>query len=360
MGRKAIIIIHGLGSQQKFDTMNAFIKGYLKSKGGHPVHEIRNIGNKSVSCVCFRNRNDETDVLEYYWANHAENIISNTEVIEWLFTVAAGARKYYSDKQNMHTVNDHLFSKDGEFAYMTYLLDILGALRIFRVLFRMTLGNVKLMKLLTHLIDKPLRRFIADSLGDVTIYTAMDTNKKYHDIRETIITGAVNMFKYLMLDSYDSIEIYGHSLGSVIAYDALGRINREMNIDAGLRDFADKITKFVTFGSPLDKIAFFFDEQLDNEERRIRYNIVTQLHGFRRKTVDVSIIADGISSYFNHMKWLNYWEKSDPISGHLDVYSNVENIELDFSAYITAGEWFRKHYSTNSHSLYWSLPDIYK
>lgn len=354
MGRKAIIVLHGVGRQERFSTLNAFLKTQLKEHPGKARHVLRDMGGKPVTCIHMPEK--DTDVFEYHWAHHAENVISNKEVMDWIFTVASGARKFYSDKDNMHSINDRLFRQDGEFAYMTYLLDIIGAVKFLQLLFRMTLGNLRIMRFLTHFIDKPLRSVLADSLGDVTVYTSMDTNKKYHDIREAILSEAAALFKTIMLDNtYDGIKIYSHSLGSVIAYDALGRINREMNIDPGLRDYAAKISTLITFGSPLDKIAFFFDEKLNSDEQRIRYNIITQLHGLRRKYIDDSVISNGLVSYFDHIKWTNYWAKSDPISGHLDVYSNVENIELDFSPYIKAPAWFKNHYSTNAHSLYWQF-----
>lgn len=340
MGRKVIILFHGVGRQARFSTVNAFLSVYLERHGGNATHCLKDVCGKPVSCISITGNSQELDIYEYHWSHLSNNIVRSDEVIDWVFKVAEGAKQFYS--KNSISVNDELFRKDGEFSYVDYLVNIIGAMRILRLSMNLAFGNMSLMHFLAGFADRSLRYMLTENLGDVTVYTSMDESCAYHNIRKSILKGAYSMLKCLLLDNeYDEIVLYGHSLGSVIAYDALGMLNREMNIDPGLRDFAGKITELITFGSPLDKTAFFFDEKLDNDRNRVRYNIVTQLHGLRRKNIDESILHNGIEQYFNHVKWTNYWSKSDPISGHLDVYTDVRNIEMDFS------------HLSNPHSEYW-------
>ncbi len=197
---------------------------------------------------------------------------------------------------------------------------------------------------------------VVDYLGDVALYCSTDKKSKYFDVRQRILNGAYEKSKFLLeSDQYSEILFSGHSLGSVIAYDTLDRLNKEMNVNPKLREYASKIKGLVTFGSPLDKIAFFFDEKIDQVRQNIRYAIVSQLHSFKRVNVDTTSLENGVEQCLADVKWLNFWTKPDPVSGHLDVYKDVSNIELDFSK--TIGD---SDLSVKSHSFYWQSEEMYQ
>ncbi|MFH1856404.1 MAG: hypothetical protein ABH836_04130, partial [Candidatus Omnitrophota bacterium] len=120
-----------------------------------------------------------------------------------------------------------------------------------------------------------------------------------------------------------------------------------------------KIKGLVTFGSPLDKIAFFFDEKVNQKEQAFRYAIISQLHGFKRVNVDTETLENGVHQYFDDMKWLNFWTKPDPVSGHLDVYKGLENIELDFSDKIKIRRVLGSEFAIESHGLYWQSQEMF-
>ena len=63
-----------------------------------------------------------------------------------------------------------------------------------------------------------------------------------------------------MIHGMKKIIIVGHSLGSVIAFDTLNRITHAANIDQEKWRSVGKIEGLITFGSPLDKLAFSFRE----------------------------------------------------------------------------------------------------
>lgn len=161
----------------------------------------------------------------------------------------------------------------------------------------------------------------------------MDVQSKYYEIRTKVLEESVTLLKQL-LEEYHQIVVVGHSLGSVIAFDTLNRINIEMNIGTVPPDHAGRIAGFVTFGSPLDKIAFFFREHTPDDQF-IRRQILNHLHGFKSRNLglqtDARPVENPIRRYLEHVRWLNFWDRQDPISGHLDFYniSDEDNIELN-------------------------------
>jgi len=60
------------------------------------------------------------------------------------------------------------------------------------------------------------------------------------------------------------VAIVGHSLGSVIAYDTLNGLINEDERNGRKTGILKRTSILLTFGSPLDKIAFFFTLQSKN------------------------------------------------------------------------------------------------
>lgn len=88
---------------------------------------------------------------------------------------------------------------------------------------------------------------------------------------------------------------------------------------------ADRLNGFVTFGSPLDKIAFFF-RQRAKDDQVIKRQLIKSLHAFKTKDWDPIgqnklHLHDDFKSYLSHMAWLNFWDPKDPVDGHLDFYN---------------------------------------
>jgi hypothetical protein len=154
-----------------------------------------------------------------------------------------------------------------------------------------------------------------------------------------VINNALDELRALLnsKENYDQIIIAGHSLGSVIAYDALNRLIRDMNakpIEAQKAEEAkkakEKIIGLVTFGSPLDKIALFIREQagkgkyiqrqiLDNEYSFHAYEDADarSLGYIKKPSID---IGNPMKSKLLNVRWVNFYHKKDLISGKLDLY----------------------------------------
>lgn len=387
MNRKtAILVIHGIGEQEPFETLDSFVKTFAEAhsaaiKKSRPdaviqkKHSLVKFLDGIESAVSFTaNVPDKPaiDVYEYYWAPMTQREITVGEVIEWMFAVAKGGKEFYKKQGQSpknREKNDELFEKDGEFKSAEYLLKLLSAgsrLKILILYLPLILKIVNInpepaLTLLGKLLGKILKGPLADSFGDVALYAGADEKSKYFHVRKNILDGAIQKTKFLVeSDDYDDIILISHSLGTVIAYDALARLNKMMNSDENLRKKASKIKGLVTFGCPLDKIAFFFDEKINKKEQAVRYAIISQLHGFKRVNVDTTTLENGVRQYLEHIKWFNFWTKPDPVSGHLDVYKDLENIELDFSDKIKINKLFGSEFSIKSHCLYWQSEEMHR
>jgi hypothetical protein len=107
---------------------------------------------------------------------------------------------------------------------------------------------------------------------------------------------------------YSKVAVIGHSLGSVIAYDTLNKLlmlDELLNNQFGV---AERTCLLETFGSPLDKTAFFFSYQGTEN-----FNIREQL---------ASCVQPLIQNYsrFRKFPWVNVYSPSDIICGQLKFY----------------------------------------
>ena len=390
--KMAIVVIHGIGEQKPFETLDAFAQGLEKEYGARGVnvtlkHDLVWFGDWGESCISFIPKDAEykqIDIFEYYWSQMTQRKITAAEVTDWIFQVAHGANSHYKkegkDPAN-YKHNKELFKKDGEFKMSEYLAQIVsmgGYLRYLKLLF--PLMDVypltkTIMQRLLNTIKRPLSRALVDYVGDIALYCTADVKSEYYATRTQILNGAADKVKLLaMNDKYDEILICGHSLGSVIAYDVIDRMNQQMQHDIALRGEKDKFKGMVTFGSPLDKVAFFFDEYIDSKKQPIRYTIVSFLHGFRRKDVDnpirVKVQNDGgesqtieigttMQQYLSEIPWLNFWTTTDVISGHLDIYENVKNIDMNFATKSNLSPLSTMKLFITSHTHYWKAEKLY-
>jgi hypothetical protein len=203
-----------------------------------------------------------------------------------------------------------------------------------------------------------LQYFLATFVGDVAVYVNVDAKAKNFAVRRAILNGAATAITRILKDevrAYDQVIVAGHSLGSVIAYDSLnellnrcegGAVNdgaiyatpdqivgdqlQRATIHRG--DLA-RIKGLVTFGSPLDKVRYFFREST-KENQSIRAQVLSFLGSFRTRPSgrDYSIyrLQPYRADQLGHVKWLNAWSKEDPVSGMLHFYAPLIRQEFDY------------------------------
>jgi hypothetical protein len=166
-----------------------------------------------------------------------------------------------------------------------------------------------------------VRTLMIQYVGDVAIYISPNKvdrfDKVRKDIKKIALDSVTGIYQARNDDGsafeYDKIAIVGHSLGSVIAYDTLNKILTDDSLAASPLGVADRTCLLETFGSPLDKIAFFFTIQGKNT-----FHIREQL---------AAVVQPLIQSYVLYRKfpWINVYSRSDIISGDLFLFDLPQN-----------------------------------
>jgi pimeloyl-ACP methyl ester carboxylesterase len=157
------------------------------------------------------------------------------------------------------------------------------------------------------------RRLLVEYVGDVAIYVSAHTLSTFDQVRDDIKALVRRIVCAIYQQGrYERVVIVGHSLGSLIAYDAL---NAAMLADALSGAYGVQRTRrFVTFGSPLDKTAFFF-RAVDAVTAPIR-------EGLAASVQPLLIYRPSPPPTFD---WINLRSPHDIISGALDLYPAVDN-----------------------------------
>jgi len=359
----AFVVIHGAGPHRPFQTLDSFVRGFwevLKEQNQASKirwkHKLQRHKDWIENYISLAPKGKPTlDFYEYYWDCYMVHEVTIEDVFDWLNKASAGARRFYAKMPELATEYEELgvdLFKDGEFKSGGYLI-LLGWLgRVLRVLplLRIPIAD-SLIKPLLSVASK----VIVDLLGDVVIYTTADVRSRNYEIRQKVLRGAVEELRLLLENNYyEQIIVVGHSLGSVIAYDALNRITHDMNAKGGISpELAPKIVGLVTFGSPLDKIAFFFQEHTADEEY-VRRQILAHFHGFKslplpgdQKPIS---IENPIQPYLDGARWLNFYHLQDPISGPLDAYRVDRNICCEKEV----------QRPDEAHSCYWTCDQMYR
>lgn len=153
-----------------------------------------------------------------------------------------------------------------------------------------------------------VRIFLVRYVGDVVAYISAHKVGKFQRIRNEIRAEVDEVFRHVYEQDFDEVIIVGHSLGTVIAYDALdAMINRELSEDPHLR-VRERTRSFLTVGSPLDKTAFLFRYHCEDEDELREALAATRQ----------PLLLD--REYRQQLTWVNVWSPLDIVSGQLDYY----------------------------------------
>jgi hypothetical protein len=189
-----------------------------------------------------------------------------------------------------------------------------------------------------------LKTYLVDWLGDVKSLVSSEENVQASEMRKRVMRFAQEKlelaFGYTIQpyepntspdgysydrpqETYDHVVLIGHSLGSVILYDALCQyFSRLDEITVGsvpvgttyldLRNrIHNRLRLFLTFGSPLDLIKFFFEQGASYSP------LFDGLRLLWMQTVGHAIHSRQL---FLNTPWLNLWVRSDIISSRLKHY----------------------------------------
>ena len=140
------------------------------------------------------------------------------------------------------------------------------------------------------------RYFLTESIGDVQVYSERDENSAHYAAREAILDEAEKLFKVIADRGYEHIVVVGHSLGSVIAFTALDRLVRRVP------ELLPRIKAFITIGTALEKVRYFFERRMDTDEAASRRLIEPAR----------TIAADRV--------WVNLWYENDLVANPITTF----------------------------------------
>jgi hypothetical protein len=471
----ALLIIHGIGEQNPYETLDSFGRGIFSFLGEKCRMDVKlqpkEIAHKDWTQVYMRigvgpfageKPTGYVDVYEYYWAPFTEDKVNAIDTLKWLIRTDLTPLRYLGDNlQEM--VNPHsprtlaqavwLFLREiGRIvllylplaASLVYLLSWLPrgpkfkdalrpltfllqgdpwwarpavlacyALGVLMVLFFLnTFGQFAKRKghsiekraewlwcvlaivfavfffwvgcelaewegvsfaaawpvvrrnhlpLVAAIVAAALTYVLTKYVADVAVYTTADAKSKNYATRSAILDGSTKALAEILVNpDYDRVILAGHSLGSVIAYDTINElIGRVSGVPGPGPDHPEpvvtepqlrKLLGLVTFGSPLDKIYYFFREHV-REDQAIRAQILSLLHSFRK----VPSGRDYGQYEFKYkplkleeLLWLNAWSPLDPVSARLHFYDVKQQKRF----------WY--WVPGLAHLGYWRDPDFYE
>ena len=376
-GHTAFLVIHGIGEQNPLETLDSFSRWLIQElqknpEGVQAEHRIAERADAhgsrwTESFVRLTPKLSDgryIDIHEYYWAYLTEDRITIPEITEWVMKTLKGTKNFYSDNPALAKRYKKYGLLSLQLRCVYWHLAIATALypfaRLLRAVFSLLPGWSKLpgVEAIIGGIRKKGKEFMLGFIGDIAIYTTTDQKSKFYQLRQQILANSQSFVEDILFkNQYDRVIIAGHSLGSVIAYDTLNRLNIKVNLDPQAFTTINKLTGLITFGSPLDKIAFFFRETARNEEY-VRRAITDYLHSFKARTGILTAAAAGpvpiqpsIEAKLDYIHWKNYYSKNDPVSGHLDFYAinTDDNIKLTMKRFWGFG-----------HTEYWEHEPFYQ
>jgi hypothetical protein len=159
-----------------------------------------------------------------------------------------------------------------------------------------------------------LGRFLTAYMGDVEAWATYEETDEKHERRARVMASGCALLSHVLSDPKCArVVVVAHSLGTSVAHDtllALANSNRARNAQDPIAGPVplDKIRHFVTMGSPIDKINYFFESYRSAWHRYGR--VIETLRG------DISEVPFSRNGK-PYIHWVNYWDEADVISGPL-------------------------------------------
>lgn len=188
-----------------------------------------------------------------------------------------------------------------------------------------------------------VRSFLIQYAGDVAAYVQPQLLDRFFELRQQVKDVVWRAARAVYSEAqYDDVLLVGHSLGSVVMYDALNRLILDRQLDPQAPEIASRTRLLLTFGSPLDKTAFIFG---------------TQGTGSEPREALAASVQPLLTQASVRPTWINIWSPWDVISGALDYYdlpqktnpNPVQNLKDPDATTLLA-----------AHVEYWNNPLLYK
>jgi hypothetical protein len=394
----AFVVFHGMGQQVPYETLSMLAEcmvrgetslGTYDAPPGVSVVQVKitdNPDDPPLARAQFsvkRNRNGQEELIdvhiyEAYWAPLTEGKISFRETIWFLFEAAFNGilsclkggitfrRWMFGDFQKLRIKAGTLFA---------LLLTTLGLcialipVALFSYYWEEAISgpvHPTIPSLIKHhpifsllslaalgLYTWALRYVVIEYVGDVAIYVSSYKVSRFEKtrikIQETVFSVMRQVYSsrtspHAGGETYDRVVIVGHSLGSVIAYDALNAaISWDLAEQGGHMGVVRRTHRLITFGSPLDKTAFLFRTQISGP-RFLREALAAQ-----KQPLILSYPEFRPEKSFG---WVNIYSRADIISGRLAYYDIPDDPPPDCNPvvnHVDLGAWI----PILAHIQYW-------
>lgn len=159
--------------------------------------------------------------------------------------------------------------------------------------------------------------FFRNFLSDVVFWTTTFEKDTRHQKRRDILKACEATLRHVLEDQQCTrVVVVGHSLGTAIAYETLLNLGRRARAEAGdraggppaLEALLPKLSHFITLGSPIDRISYFFNLHYSRYHRFNR--VVEELAG---NTSDPPFRLNKVRS----LQWINLRDPADPVASRL-------------------------------------------
>jgi hypothetical protein len=400
----AMLVVHGIGNQVPLGTLDSLSRTLLETLQeltGEELclqHQFEKLSDGDIwfnNYIRIKRKKDlgnpeafHLDLYEYYWAACTQDTASLDQIRLWIRDTVKQARRFYNENGDLlrKTSSTSAFiGSSGKLNWFKYssMLFLVGQVIPSIMWLASWLPRIaRLIPVVGSFLSSALSSALKNSsysfanvIGDIVVYNTTDPKSNHFKVRRQVLAGAVTCLRRLVEPEedqphgpYGRVLLAGHSLGSQIAFDALNRLNhlitqndlRGINSDGtytepsnGFSRITDVLGGFITFGSPLDKIAFFIREQSEKYEY-IKIQMLRNYHCFKQRSMPIIptpkfMLDPAIPRLFDDIRWINYHDKHDPVSGKLDFYEKLVNVHCDF----------RGNKFSFSHGWYWNSKNMF-
>ncbi len=189
----------------------------------------------------------------------------------------------------------------------------------------------------TVLLSWGLRDFLVNRMYDVEAWSTYEETDEKHQRRAKVLAETTDVMRQALKDpDCGRVVVTAHSLGTSVAHDALLSLRRENEVAGGSDPIVGplplfKLRHFVTFGSPVDKINYFFESARSRSHRYRR--VIETLRG------DIGSVPFARNRK-PYVHWINYWDEADIISGPLQSPVAVDDLAHRVDNVHVAGRYF--------------------
>ncbi len=330
-----VIVVHGVGAQEKFDTLKSFLRG-LQTGFEHLVpreHDEYYELDLPDRCIRF---------YEVFWADelkgdktHGSFKFDMLPVVAWF--------PYLNEKAGWYPTGAY---RPGHGRLWTRVLKLL-MVPLWITLRGASFAFESLVK--PSLPAADLGASLDETAGDVFNYVKSRANthepgSDFGLVAQKICDHFYRKIMQALNDKCSELQVVAHSLGAVVAFDSLTGATLPM-VDATSSRSIDpfsNMTRLYTFGSPLEKILFFWPRLLLTT---IQGPTTESNEGFTR------ISGQQEEKLPGNFRWYNFHHLADAVAGkltHFDHWTQVANYRLKAMGGIL-----------RSHSLYYWDPQVH-